>query len=543
MNKIISCIVIFCASILSLGAEVVTLKWPDAYDYAEDYIGREVEFRQTLYVTDNSDWNKYGEVTLSGERLMSPTDIARPGSDEYESIVEANGYNRLILSDGSNVTYPNPRPWANADGTLRMGAKLTYLRGILSLTKFGFTVTPTQEPVFEDNIRPVEVENLGDCDIRICSFNLQFYLASNYGEGYGPEDEEQAALQHSKIIQALLAIDADVFGLLEIQQGDAAQKRLVEALNEARPDARYAYVEDGISPNGTFTKSGFIYRADKLTPIRRIQLNHTVVKNRKVAQGFEVLESGEKFVCVLCHFKSKSGSGSASGDNADSGDGQGAYNGDRVREATAMVTFAKSTASYFGDPDVLIMGDLNAYAQEDPIRKLENAGYRNLLKHFGGQGAYSYNFKGTAGCLDHILANDPIMSAVTGCSAFHLNADEPNVFGYAGFSAQDNMYRCSDHDPVIAGLNFTNQHSNVENCQSDAYIIYGQNGIVGIAGGIGGGKVRIFTSTGIPVYSEDNIDADFTVDLNSLRLPDGIYIVRLISADNQVFVSKLIVSK
>lgn len=542
MRKLIFFAFILCYLSAALSyADIVTLTWPDDYDIADDYIGCEVEFNQTLYVSDNSSWNKYGEVTLSGERLMSPTDIALPGSDDYRSIVTANNRNRLILSDGSNDIYPEPRPWANQDGTLRTGAKLTYLRGILSYTKFGYTVTPTQEPEFLDNVRPVDVETLGDHDIRICSFNLQFYLASHYGEGYGPENEAQAELQHSKILKALLAIDADVFGLLEIQQGNGAQKRLVAALNEARPDARYAYVEDGVAENGTFTKAGFIYRSDKLTPLRQIQMNNSVVKYRKFAQGFEVVENGEKFVCVLCHFKSKSGSGS--GDNADSGDGQGAFNGDRVKEATAVVTFAKSTANYFGDPDVIIMGDLNAYAMEDPIRILEEGGYHNLLKYFGGEGAYSYSFRGTAGCLDHILANGSIMSAITGCSAFHLNADEPTVFGYAGYSAQDNMYRSSDHDPVVVGLDFSMQTVGIDSSKPDNYIVYGKDGIIGIAGGNGGGKVEIFTSTGMRIYTENNIDADFTIDVNSLSISDGVYVVRLTISDNQVIISKMIVAK
>lgn len=47
-----------------------------------------------------------------------------------------------------------------------------------------------------------------------------------------------------------------------------------------------------------------------------------------------------------------------------------------------------------GDPDVLIVGDLNSSAGEDPIAALESAGYTNLAKSYGGPDAYSYVFDG-----------------------------------------------------------------------------------------------------------------------------------------------------
>ena len=49
-----------------------------------------------------------------------------------------------------------------------------------------------------------------------------------------------------------------------------------------------------------------------------------------------------------------------------------------------------------GDPDFLIVGDLNAYAMEDPVMVIEGGGYADLIKVFVGtgfaDGAYSFNF-------------------------------------------------------------------------------------------------------------------------------------------------------
>ena len=58
-----------------------------------------------------------------------------------------------------------------------------------------------------------------------------------------------------------------------------------------------------------------------------------------------------------------------------------------------------------GDPDFLIIADLNSYAQEDPIVAIEGAGYTDLVESFVGTGAATFVFFGQAGYLDHALAN------------------------------------------------------------------------------------------------------------------------------------------
>jgi hypothetical protein len=122
-----------------------------------------------------------------------------------------------------------------------------------------------------------------------------------------------------------------------------------------------------------------------------------------------------------------------------------------------------------GDPDFIIMGDLNSYAQEDPIDAIK-AGpdditgttddFTNLIAHFQGGYAYSYTFDGQAGYLDHALANASLFAQIIGAADWHINSDEPDVLDYdTSFkpAAQDalyevNAYRTSDHDPVVVGL-------------------------------------------------------------------------------------------
>jgi hypothetical protein len=122
-----------------------------------------------------------------------------------------------------------------------------------------------------------------------------------------------------------------------------------------------------------------------------------------------------------------------------------------------MTAWLQTDPTGNGDSDFLIIGDLNAYAKEDPIQAFEAAGYTNLIELYGGSTAYSYIFDGLAGYLDHALANASMADQVTGAADWHINTDEPAVIDYdenynpTGYYSAD-PYRASDHDPVVIGL-------------------------------------------------------------------------------------------
>src|SRR4029078_10169291 len=60
------------------------------------------------------------------------------------------------------------------------------------------------------------------------------------------------------------------------------------------------------------------------------------------------------FLVVVNHFKSK-------GSGADDGPGQGLANPDRIRQAHALVDFAKATAQADGTKKIFLVGDFNSY--------------------------------------------------------------------------------------------------------------------------------------------------------------------------------------
>jgi Ca2+-binding RTX toxin-like protein len=185
------------------------------------------------------------------------------------------------------------------------------------------------------------------------------------------------------------------------------------------------------------------------------------------------------------------------------GDGQGNCSGTRTLAAQALVDWLATDPTGSGDPDFLIMGDLNSYAQEDPIDAIkagsdDTAGtsddYTNLISAFQDPYAYSYTFDGQAGYLDHALANASIFPQITGAADWHINSDESDVLDYdTTFKppAQEaiyepNGYRSSDHDPVIVGLDLLPQ------CNGQNATIY-----VGRNGKIVGGPLNGHTYSGL----------------------------------------------
>ena len=185
-----------------------------------------------------------------------------------------------------------------------------------------------------------------------------------------------------------------------------------------------------------------------------------------LAQTFEVIATGARFTVAVNHLKSK---GSACTGDPDTGDGQGNCNLTRKAAAEALVDWLATDPTGSDDPDFLIMGDLNAYAKEDPIDAVLEGpddaigtadDYTNLVQKFEGQLAYSFVFDGMAGYLDHGLANSAVVDQVLDAAEWHINADEPDLVDYdTSFKSvtqdgffEPNQFRSADHDPLVVTL-------------------------------------------------------------------------------------------
>lgn len=505
----------------------------DIYNYnLEEYEGMLVEFNQTLWVNNNSRLEAYGELELGVKRKPSPTNVAFPASSAYQALVSENSLQPLYMDDARTSNYVSPIVLADANGTRRTGERVTNFQAIVDYTSGKFVIYPVQFPVpFYGNPRKAAPDEAGNYNLKVCAFNLEYYLTQSFGTGYGPNDQVEANKQHTKIVEALKAIDADIYGLIEIEQGQAALAKLANALNNIAGGSKYNYVNDGGTASGSYTKVGYLYRSDRVSPYNNslVNINSPSPANRKKIQAFQLNENNERFSFSLNHLKAKSGCPS-SGEDADQGDGQSCFNATRTAEANAVISAINTNkASKFKDEDVLVMGDMNAYAFEDPIQAFVKAGYKDMHRELHGDSAYSYVYRGEAGYLDHALATPSLAKQITFVSAFHINADEPAMFEYSGSNYQGNMYRCSDHDPVVVGIALSGS-SDIDTVPSGKNVkIYPT--LVTNTFTVKGAEnfyIQIFSVNGVKIYENQVASSVAEYDVRTLGLSAGAYVVRVL---------------
>ena len=449
----------------------------------ERYEGMLVTIPETLTVTENFNLARFGELVLSADgRLFNPTnsidpnDIPSSGTQNNQNNLAAitadqtqNNLSRIILDDGSNTQNPTTIPYLNEQNTRRVGDSVTNLTGVLGFGFNSYRIQPTITPTFADtNPRPVAPDPVGG-NVKVASFNvLNYFNGDGMGGGFptsrGATSSVEFERQSAKIVNAIATMNADVVGLIEIENdGDGANSAiadLVNRLNTFLGTPVYDYIRDPATGVGTDEiKTAFIYKPSQVTPIGLALSDTNAVYNRlPVAQTFELNSNGETFTPVINHFKSKSGTGT--GLDADQGDGQGAFNNTRIQQAQALLGFVNELKTTTGDSDILVLGDLNAYGEEDPIDVLRNGGLIDQLGRLTNP--YSFVFDGQSGRLDQAFSTSSLSSQVTGVTEWHINADEPRILDYnqefrgSGQSPdlyEATPYRSSDHDPVIVGAN------------------------------------------------------------------------------------------
>jgi predicted extracellular nuclease len=479
--------------------------------YFEAYEGMLVTFPATLSVSEYFELARYGQVILTeGGRPRQYTDANAPS---VEGLInhEIDLATRTIILDDTdnrqnrpvdppNTAYYHPVPGLSTGNFFRGGDTITGLTGVLHWSFAGQSGTDAWRirPVTEAfsyafspaNLRP-EVPDVGGT-LKVASFNVLNYFvtidttSSNTVGTCGPlgdqdcrgaDSVQELERQRAKLTQALIGLNADIIGIIEMENTTGVEPlaQIVSDLNLVAGAGTYAYIDTGVIGTDAI-RVGMVYKPASVTPLGPYAILDTSVDprfldeyNRPVlAQSFQDNSTGGIFTVAVNHLKSKGSDCNAEGD-FDVGDGQGNCNGTRTLAAQALADWLASDPTGSGDVDVLIIGDLNSYAKEDPIVALQNAGYTDLVAAFGGPSAYSFVFDGQLGYLDHALANSTMLSQVTGVAEWHINADEVPLFDYnddvrdtgeASFEEESdvlplyeaNAFRTSDHDPVIVGL-------------------------------------------------------------------------------------------
>ncbi|RYU12450.1 ExeM/NucH family extracellular endonuclease [Nocardioides iriomotensis] len=472
----------------------VAVTFPLASTNLEHLEGMRVALPEKLVISEYFNYDRFGEVVLAeprpGEdRLMTPTAVADPGP-AAQALLADNERRQIIVDDlnrsqnPSVIPHPgNGRPFA-LDNRFRGGDTITGLEGIVDDAFGAYRVQPTVYGGYASvNQRPEARPNVGG-DVQVASFNvLNYFLTIDRGgsanfvcgpdqdqECRGADDENERKRQRDKIVAAIAGLDADVVGLMEMENTPGVEPAadLAAGLNDKLGAGTYDYIDTGVI-GGDAIRLGFLYKPGAVTPAGAYDVfdsgddpRFDDTRNRPMlTQTFDtVVAAGakaERFTVSVNHLKSK---GSACAGDPDTGDGQGNCNQTRTAAAEAIADHLASDPTGSGDPDHLLIGDMNSYDHEDPIRAFEAAGYQDQVKRFGGEDAYSYVFDGMVGYLDHGLASSSLAGQVTGAQEWHINADEPDVLDYETTfkpAAVDAIYapdqfRASDHDPVLVGL-------------------------------------------------------------------------------------------
>ncbi|RJP72622.1 MAG: ExeM/NucH family extracellular endonuclease [Comamonadaceae bacterium] len=516
----------------------------------ERYEGMLVAIQSPLTASQNFFQGRYGQVTLSAEgRLMKPTNQHPAGSPDALALADDNAKRRILLDDGTSIQNPNPTPYIGADNTLRAGDTLP--GGVTGVIDYGlatnftdglsdYKIHPTLPVTFTRvNARPANPPAVGG-NVRVGSFNVLNYFTTLDETGSpgcfpdggrsdcrGADSAQELQRQAAKIVPAILGLNADVVGLMEIENnGNTAAQDLVNRLNAVAGANTYATVAMPVGgTGGDAIRVAMLYKPGRVSLVGQARSDTDPVHNRPpLAQTFAAA-NGEKFSVVVNHFKSKGSCPSnASDPDADQGDGQGCFNSARVAQAQALGNFIESLK--LTDPDVVVVGDLNAYGKEDPILELTGQGLVDEIARFTTEG-YSYVFDGEAGYLDHGLTTASLSPLVTGAAHWHINADEPSIIDYnAEFKVGDprcgtasvptcspdyyaaTVYRSSDHDAVLLGLSL------VKTVQGTAGrdTLTGTAGDDRITGGLGADVITGGAGADSFVYTDPRDAADRITD-------------------------------
>ncbi len=433
-----------CASGQALPLTLVTL--PLSGPGREALEGMRIQIDDPLLVTDVYQYGR-GSFTLSGNGLQFvPTEVMAPGPDTARLLAQ----NRAFALP-SMLTESMDHP-----GLLTSGTSVNLITGVLAHDGWGLRVSLqslSSDPAAK--FTAPEIATAGT--LRYVGMNLHNYFNGD-GKGFGfptprgAETADQFQQQRMRIGAAIKVLDPHVLAVMELENdgfdADSAAEDFIQLASSAT-GKQWAVTRPVRDDTGTDKITvGLFYRSDKLKAIGDAQtLTGPEFKRSRQpqAQVFQILPDGEKILVVINHLKSK-GSCPDSGANADQKDGQGCWNPIRQTSAQIMSAWAKNVAKTAGTDNILILGDMNAYRNEDPIGAIRDAGFTELMDEKQGQ-TWSFVYFGQHGTLDYAFASDALLGKVQQAFIWNVNAALP-----ANMELPLPWLRFSDHDPVVVDI-------------------------------------------------------------------------------------------
>lgn len=485
----------------------------------ERYEGMIVRPDSNVVVSGNYRLERYNELIVSERGVLpQPTEVAAPGPDANVQ-AERNAKLAFVIDDGSNRQ--NLFPVLCQGGldavngvTCRAGSVIDALsvQGPLDYGWNTFRIRDMDNNVefAQENERPSGNPNVGSSDVRVGMFNVLNYFTTIDRDGAtcgpsalgcrGADSAQEFQRQADKLVLALDQMGVDLIALQELENRRDGQPLLSSAIKDivnrlnALSSPRSCVVGqwravDTFGPlGGDAISNGIIYCSGAVRLMEVDVLDDSDLPSlglsdlgsvfdgantNRVVMGakFEDLANSRPFSLAVTHQKSKGSSSSfrnscsASGGenpNCDQGDGAGYYNQMRTNGSIAIRTWLENNPKLSAEFQ-MVLGDINAYTQEDPVRSFLDAGYVSVASDEDP----SYAFDGRWGHLDHAFANAALAPRVTAAKYWEINAQEPSAFDYntefkgsgngsetealAAYYAPD-VFRASDHNPLVVGL-------------------------------------------------------------------------------------------
>ncbi|HEU4889242.1 MAG TPA: ExeM/NucH family extracellular endonuclease, partial [Thermoanaerobaculia bacterium] len=484
---------------------------PSIDAYYEPMENMLVTYNDTLTVSEYFEQARYGRIELyEGGRPRQFAEANPPNVAGYAAHLDNLSRRRVYIDDDDNVensvlNLPNGSQFVfvpQAFGGLSIGTQgLDFFRGgdlvngLTGILHWSFSggsspdewrirPTATTPAAFTvANPRPATPPAVGG-HIRAASVNVLNYFTTLNQRG--ADSTAELDRQRERISIVLCSLNADVAALMEIEN-HATNVTITDLLNDVNIRCGgthpYTFVNTGGALGTDEIRVMLIYRTGVLAPFGVPLSDTDPVHNRPpTAQTFDVVDAlnpafGQRFTALANHSKSK-GSCPGAGADTDQNDGQACWAVTRVNQANRIVSWVNSTViPAAGDPDVLLLGDFNAYAQENATTAITGAGYTDLETAFLGANAYSYLFDGQLGHIDYAFSSASLTPQITGVAPWHINADENPLFDYndeiddgaaesffeekpdgsllappRNLFQSASPYRASDHDPVLLGI-------------------------------------------------------------------------------------------
>ena len=444
----------------------------------ERYEGMLITLTNTLTVIDNYDLGRYGEFRVAAEgRQYIPTQIIDPndatasgtsysGTSNMDGVGEYSQSQRglvVIVDDASAEQNPETPAFGSFSDPVTVGSTISGITGVVDEAFNRYALLPTDSLTFNKEVANPIAPLPQSANLTVVTFNVENYFnGTGTGGGwssFGASSQEEFDRQTLKLVEALVLLNADVFAIQEMENDGEGESssivHLLQALNEHLGADVYGMISDpAVGTNSGNIRNVFFYKLDRVLPIGEATADQDAVHHRlPLTQLFEVQSNNARVMMSTVHLRSRSCS-NASGD--DDNNGQGCYNARRTAQIQATYDWMAAAMDDAGVRAGIILGDFNAYSQEDPVDYLRA---QNMVSALTDE-EYTYVYQGKSGALDHIMLTEALASGNCGGQAVNINADYPNYIDYnTEFNPEgafmENYLRASDHDPALVYLEVT----------------------------------------------------------------------------------------